>query len=146
MRGGHGCGVERGFEPRARERPASAREPHSEGLSRIGKLSGGLFSRRLKGHPEKRQSGLRGPKTVMELPLSWACKHALPGSGQGFAWQAARGVRFVEEHRNQYRAERLCKVIEVSERGLRTFRSRPASRRQRTDMAVLAHITAQSLR
>ena len=50
----------------------------------------------------------------------------------------------MEEHRNQYPTERLCKVIEVSARGLRTFRSRPASRRQRTDMVVLAHITAQS--
>ena len=32
----------------------------------------------------------------------------------------------------------------VSLRGLRAFRSRPASRRQRTDMVVLAHIKEQS--
>jgi hypothetical protein len=30
--------------------------------------------------------------------------------------------------------------MNVSPRGLRAFRSRPASRRQRTDMVVLAHI------
>ena len=34
--------------------------------------------------------------------------------------------------------------MNVSPRGLRAFRSRPASRRQRTDMVVLAHIKEQS--
>lgn len=34
--------------------------------------------------------------------------------------------------------------MNVSPRGLRAFRSRPASRRQRTDMIVLAHIKEQS--
>ena len=34
--------------------------------------------------------------------------------------------------------------MNVSPRGLRAFRSRPASRRQRTDMVVLAHIREQS--
>lgn len=35
---------------------------------------------------------------------------------------------------------RLCQVMDVSSRGLRAYRSRPASQRQRTDMVVLAHI------
>ncbi|EEE38840.1 IS3 family element, transposase OrfB [Rhodobacteraceae bacterium KLH11] len=39
---------------------------------------------------------------------------------------------------------RLCKVLDVSERGLRAYRNRPASQRQRTDMIVLAHIKEQS--
>jgi putative transposase len=38
----------------------------------------------------------------------------------------------------------VCQVMNVSPRGLRAFRSRPASRRQRTDLVVLAHIKEQS--
>ena len=52
--------------------------------------------------------------------------------------------RFVEEHRASFPAHRLCDVMGVSQRGLRAFRTRPASRRQRTDMVMLAHIKEQS--
>lgn len=52
--------------------------------------------------------------------------------------------RFVEEQRGAFSITRLCEVMNVSPRGLRAFRSRPASRRQRTDMVVLAHIKEQS--
>ena len=52
--------------------------------------------------------------------------------------------RFVEEHRGSFPTDRLCQVMNVSPRGLRAFRSRPASRRQHTDMVVLAHIKEQS--
>ena len=52
--------------------------------------------------------------------------------------------RFVEEHRGTFPVERLCRVLNVSPRGLGAFRSRPASSRQRTDMVVLAHIKEQS--
>ena len=52
--------------------------------------------------------------------------------------------RFVEEHSGAFPAERLCQVMNVSPRGLRAFRRRPASRRQHTDMVVLAHIKEQS--
>jgi len=52
--------------------------------------------------------------------------------------------RFVEEHRANFRSNRLCDVVGVSVRGLRAFRSRPASRRQRSDMVTLAHIKEQS--
>ena len=52
--------------------------------------------------------------------------------------------RFVEEHRDMFPAARLCQVMDVSMRGLRAFRSRPASRRQRSDMVMLAHIKEQS--
>jgi transposase InsO family protein len=38
----------------------------------------------------------------------------------------------------------MCDVLDVSGRGLRAYRSRPASQRQRTDMVVLAHIKEQS--
>ncbi|MDE0880897.1 MAG: IS3 family transposase, partial [Sphingomonas bacterium] len=39
--------------------------------------------------------------------------------------------------------ELLCRVMDVSERGYRSWRSRPISRRERTDMKVLAHIREQ---
>jgi putative transposase len=52
--------------------------------------------------------------------------------------------RFVEEHRGSFATDRLCQVMNVSPRGLRAFRSRPASRRQHMDMVVLAHIKEQS--
>ena len=52
--------------------------------------------------------------------------------------------RFVEEQRGAFPIDRLCRVMNVSPRGLRAFRSRPASRRQRMDMVVLAHIKEQS--
>ena len=52
--------------------------------------------------------------------------------------------RFIEEHRASFPAHRLCDVMGVSQRGLRAFRTRPTSRRQRTDMVMLAHIKEQS--
>ncbi len=52
--------------------------------------------------------------------------------------------RFIEEHRDAFPAARLCQVMDVSLRGLRAFRSRPASRRQRSDLVTLAHIKEQS--
>ena len=52
--------------------------------------------------------------------------------------------RFIEEHRGHFPANRLCDVVGVSTRGLRAFRSRPASRRQRSDLVTLAHIKEQS--
>jgi transposase InsO family protein len=51
---------------------------------------------------------------------------------------------FVEEQRGAFPVDRLCRVMNVSPRGLRAFRSRPASRRQQMDMVVLAHIKEQS--
>ncbi|MCM2563967.1 IS3 family transposase [Lutimaribacter sp. EGI FJ00015] len=56
----------------------------------------------------------------------------------------AMRFRFVEEQRGAFPIDRLCLVMNVSPRGLRAFRSRPASRRQRMDMVVLAHIKEQS--
>ncbi|WP_127563095.1 IS3 family transposase [Nioella ostreopsis] len=56
----------------------------------------------------------------------------------------AMRFRFIEEHGGEFPTNRLCKVLDVSERGLRAYRSRPASQRQRTDMILLAHIKEQS--
>jgi len=44
----------------------------------------------------------------------------------------------------RFPTDRLCHVMGVSPRGLRAFRSRPASRRQRSDLVTLAHIKEQS--
>ncbi len=52
--------------------------------------------------------------------------------------------RFIEEHQDSFQTARLCRVMDVSERGLRAFRSRPASLRQRSDLVTLAHIKEQS--
>lgn len=53
-------------------------------------------------------------------------------------------VRVVEEQRGASPIDRLCQAMNVSPRGLRALRGRPASRRQHMDMAVLAHIKEQS--
>ena len=50
---------------------------------------------------------------------------------------------FVEEHRNDIPVNRLCAIMDVSPGGYGVWRSRPASRRQRTDMVLLAHIREQ---
>ena len=50
---------------------------------------------------------------------------------------------FVEEHRHDIPANRLCEIMDVSPRGYRAWRSRPASQRQRSDMMLLAHIREQ---
>ena len=50
---------------------------------------------------------------------------------------------FVEEHRHVIPVNRLCEIMDVSPRGYRAWRSRPACRRQRTDMVLLAHIREQ---
>jgi len=47
---------------------------------------------------------------------------------------------FVEEHRRRIPVNRLCEIMDVSPRGYRAWRSRPASCRQRTDLVLIAHI------
>lgn len=37
--------------------------------------------------------------------------------------------RFIEEHSHEFPTNRLCQVLDVSDRGLRAYRSRPASQR-----------------
>ncbi len=52
--------------------------------------------------------------------------------------------KFIEEHRFIFSIGRMCHVMDVSRRGLRAFRNRPASHRQRSDLVTLAHIKEQS--
>ncbi|WP_390922452.1 IS3 family transposase [Parasedimentitalea psychrophila] len=50
---------------------------------------------------------------------------------------------FVEKHRNSIPTERLCRIVDVTPRGYRAWRKRPACQRQRGDMVLLAHIREQ---
>lgn len=50
---------------------------------------------------------------------------------------------FVEKHRKSIPAEQLCRIVNVTPRGYRAWRDRPASRRQREDLVLLAHIREQ---
>ncbi|MEP0963368.1 MAG: IS3 family transposase [Roseobacter sp.] len=52
--------------------------------------------------------------------------------------------KFIEEHRSAFSIGLMGRVMAVSPRGLRAYRNRPASRRQRSDMVTLAHIKEQS--
>ena len=51
--------------------------------------------------------------------------------------------RFVEENCANVPMDRLCRIMNVSPRGFRAFRSRPISQSQRKDMVLLAHIREQ---
>jgi putative transposase len=46
----------------------------------------------------------------------------------------------VDSWRHIWQVETICRVMQVSARGYRSWRARPASRRSRGDMKVLAHI------
>lgn len=50
---------------------------------------------------------------------------------------------FVQEHCSHIPVERLCHIMNVTSRGFRAWRGRPASQRQREDMVLLAHIREQ---
>jgi len=50
---------------------------------------------------------------------------------------------FINTWKQAYSIERLCKVLSVTSRGFRAWRTRPISRRQREDMVLLAHIREQ---
>ena len=49
----------------------------------------------------------------------------------------------MESWRHVWPVEAICRVMRVSPRGYRSWRSRPISRRERTDLKVLAHIREQ---
>ncbi len=50
---------------------------------------------------------------------------------------------FVQEHCSHIPIERLCHIMNVTSRGFRAWRGRPASQSQREDMVLLAHIREQ---
>ena len=50
---------------------------------------------------------------------------------------------FIDLMKKAFPIELLCRVMRVTARGLRAWRSRPMSQRQRDDMVLLAHIREQ---
>jgi transposase InsO family protein len=50
---------------------------------------------------------------------------------------------FIDRYRGFLSRERLCQLMGVTDRGLRAWRHRPPSQRQRRDMVLLAHIRDQ---
>ena len=48
--------------------------------------------------------------------------------------------RLVDQAKAEFPIQRLCKVLGVSQSGYFAWNGRPASRRQRHDMLLLAHI------
>jgi len=47
---------------------------------------------------------------------------------------------FIDAAKEEFPVQRLCKVLGVSQSGYFAWRSRPASRRQRDDLVLLAHV------
>lgn len=62
----------------------------------------------------------------------------------GLGGSNAMRFRFIDKRRDAFCTQRMRDVLDVSTRGLRADRSRPASQRQRSDMVILAHIKEQS--
>jgi putative transposase len=50
---------------------------------------------------------------------------------------------FIDDHRSQVPVERLCRIMGVTSRGFRAWRTRAVSQRQRDDLVLLAHIREQ---
>ena len=51
--------------------------------------------------------------------------------------------KLIDEAKKEFPVHRLCRILGVSDSGYFAWKSRPASRRQVTDMVLLAHIRAQ---
>jgi len=49
--------------------------------------------------------------------------------------------KFIEEHRSVFSIGRMCRVMNVSPRGLRAFRNRPASRENAG--GILHHVSGE---
>ncbi len=50
---------------------------------------------------------------------------------------------FIDAWKEVWPVEFLCRIMQVTSRGFRAWRSRPMSRRQRNDMVILAHVREQ---
>lgn len=48
--------------------------------------------------------------------------------------------RLIDQAKKEFPVHRLCKVLDVSQSGYFAWKDRPASRRQRDDMVLLAHV------
>ena len=48
--------------------------------------------------------------------------------------------RLIDAAKKEFPVQRLCKVLDVSPSGYFAWKTRPASRRQREDLVLLAHV------
>ena len=48
--------------------------------------------------------------------------------------------RLIDQAKKEFPVHRLCKVLDVSQSGYFAWKDRPASRRRRDDMVLLAHV------
>ena len=48
--------------------------------------------------------------------------------------------QLIDAAKKEFPVQRLCKVLGVSQSGFFAWKNRPASRRQREDMVLLAHV------
>ena len=98
-------------------------------LSRIRKQSGGLFSRRMWDLLKKGETiSTIGSRTMVEPVL-----------------RDPKAVKFafLDDYCGILSMARACRVMGVTDRGLRAWKHRPVSHRQRRDMVLLAHIRDQ---
>ena len=49
-------------------------------------------------------------------------------------------IRLIDAAKKEFLIQRLCKVLDVSPSGYFAWKNRPASRRQREDLVLLAHV------
>jgi putative transposase len=52
--------------------------------------------------------------------------------------------QLIDAAKKEFPVQRLCKVLEVSPSGYFAWRDRPACRRQRDDLVLLAHVRSSS--
>ncbi|MFT0891350.1 IS3 family transposase [Pseudochelatococcus sp. G4_1912] len=57
-----------------------------------------------------------------------------------FAGGKSMRFRLIDQAKKEFPVHRLCKVLDVSQSGYFAWKDRPASRRQRDDMVLLAHV------
>ena len=84
-------------------------------------------------------SGLSRRQVADDLGVGFSTLNKWVSAHRGTDVVSAEGHELAREN------ERLCRVMNVSPRGLRAFRSRPASRRQRMDMVVLERFPSRQV-
>src|SRR5713101_7138198 len=65
-----------------------------------------------------------------------------PEEGHGFFRPGGKSMRFalIDWAKAEFPVHRLCRGLDISQSGYFAWRSRPACRRQRDDMVLLAHV------
>ncbi|WP_370736553.1 IS3 family transposase [Tropicibacter naphthalenivorans] len=100
--------------------------------------------RRENGRLRKENRILREQREVLKKAASTDRQGILQECPERFLREPkAMRFQFFAEYRGSLSRAHLCRMMQVSDRGLRASRSGPPSRRQRRDMILLAHIREQ---